>query len=80
MNEALSHAQLEFADEVIVYCRGISDADARDYAVEYARMIANRANGIETLMPTAPHGLFEPHRKLIRSTLQRMGEKHFREA
>lgn len=75
----LSAALLAFNGEAVVYCRGISDVVAQEYATEYARMLQNRAKGIEAQLPRIPSGLFEPNRNLIRSTLDRMLEKHFPE-
>jgi hypothetical protein len=72
-----SNALLEFNREAVIYCNGISDTVAREYAVEYARMLQNRAKGIEVSLPRIPTGLFEPNRNLIRAILERMGEKHF---
>ena len=72
-----SNALLEFNREAVLYCHGISDTVAREYAVEYARMLQNRAKGIEASLPRIPVGLFEPNRNLIRAILERMGEKHF---
>jgi hypothetical protein len=72
-----SNALLEFNREAVIYCHGISDTVAREYAVEYARMLQNRAKGIEASLPRIPAGLFEPNRNLIRAILERMGEKHF---
>ena len=74
---AFSNALLEFNREAVLYCHGISDTVAREYAVEYARMLQNRAKGIEASLPRIPPGLFEPNRNLIRAILERMGEKHF---
>jgi len=73
----LGTALLGFNGEAILYCRGISDVDAQEYAIQYARMIENRAKGLETEFPRIPHGLFEPNRKLIRSTLEQMSKRHF---
>jgi hypothetical protein len=74
-----SAALLAFNGEAVVYCRGISDMVAQEYAMEYARMLQNRAKGIETQLPRIPSGLFEPNRNLIRSTLDGMWEKYFPE-
>ena len=76
-NEEFSAALLAFNGEAIVYCGGISDTVAQEYAVEYARMLQNRAKGIDTQLPRIPSGLFEPNRKLIRSKLEGMWEEHF---
>ena len=76
-NPQLSAALLGFNEEAVVYCKGISDIVAQEYAVEYTRMLQNRAKGIEAPLPRVPASLFEPNRKLILSTLERMWEKHF---
>ena len=78
-NAEFSTALLAFNGEAVVYCRGISDLVAQEYAMEYARMLQNRAKGIEVQLPRIPSGLFEPNRNLIRSTLDRMLEKYFPE-
>ena len=77
LNSEFSAALLGFNGEAVVYCKGISDNVAREYAVEYARMLQNRAKGIEEQGPRVPAGLFEPNRNLIRSTLDRMWRKYF---
>lgn len=73
----LSAALLGFNGEAVLYCQGISDMVAQEYARNYARMIQNRAKGLEFSLPRIPHGLFEPNRNLIRSTLDRMSKKYF---
>jgi hypothetical protein len=75
-----SVALLGFNGEAVLYCRGISDVVAHEYAIDYKRMLQNRARGIEVPLPRIPVGLFEPNRNLIRSTLDRMCEKYFRTA
>lgn len=79
-NIEFSAAMLGFNGEAALYCEGISDTVAREYATEYARALQNRARGIEAERPRIPTGLFEPNRNLIRSTLERMYEKHFQGA
>jgi hypothetical protein len=73
----LNAALLGFNAEAGPYCEGISDTVAQEYAMHYARMLQNRAKGIEASLPRIPHGLFEPSRNLIRSTLDRMSQKYF---
>ena len=73
----LSAAILAFNAEAVLYCQGISDMIAQEYARNYARMLLNRAKGTEFSLPRLPFGLFEPNRNLIKSTLDRMCEKHF---
>ena len=70
-------ALLGFNSEAVIYCQGISEPVAHDYAMDYARMLQNRAKGVEALQLRFPVGLFEPNRKLIRSNLNRMSEKYF---
>jgi hypothetical protein len=76
-NSEISAALLGFNGEAVVYCNGISDSVAREYAMEYARMLQNKAKGIQGQLPRIPTGLFEPNRNLIRSTLERMWRKYF---
>jgi len=73
----LSAAALAFHQEAVLYCEGISDAVAQEYARDYGRMLLNRAKGVEFSRPRAPYGLFEPNRNLIQSTLDRICEKYF---
>jgi len=77
LNSEFSTALLGFNGEAVVYCKGISDSAAQEYAMEYARMLQNRAKGIEGQNPRIPAKLFEPNRNLIRSTLDRMWQKYF---
>ena len=73
----LSNALLGFNEEAVLYCQGISDMVAQEYARDYARMLANQAKGMEFVPTRIPHGLFEPSRNLIKSTLDRMSDKYF---
>ena len=73
----LNKALLGFNAEAVPYCQGISEMMAQEYARNYARMLQNRARGLEFSLPRIPYGLFEPNRNLIRSTLERMSEKYF---
>ena len=79
VNSELRAALLGFNGEAVVYCKGISDVVAQEYAMDYARMIQNRAKGVAVQLPRIPAGLFEPNRNLIRSTLENMAEKYFQE-
>ena len=76
-NADLTAAVLGFNEEAVVYWRGISDTVAQEYAMNYSKMLLNRAQGLEFALPRIPQGLFEPNRNLIRSTLERMFSKHF---
>ena len=73
-----SSSLLEFNREAVLYCQGISDTVAHEYAMSYVRMLQNRAKGVEVSLPRIPVGLFEPNRNLIRATLDRICEKYFR--
>jgi hypothetical protein len=75
--DELNKALLAFNAEAVPYCQGISEMMAQEYARNYARMLQNRAKGLEFSLPRIPYGLFEPNRNLIRSTLERMSEKYF---
>jgi hypothetical protein len=76
-NAELAAALMEFNGEAVLYCEGISDTVAHEYAMNYAKMLNNRARGLDFSPPPIPHGLFEPNRNLIRSTLERMSRKYF---
>jgi len=76
-NPEFSAALLGFNGEAVVYCKGISDIVAQEYAIEYTRMLQNRAKGVEAQLPRIPSGLFEPNRNLLRSTLEGMWESIF---
>lgn len=75
-DDVLGAALLAFNGEAVLYCQGISDLVAQEYARNYARMLQNRAKGLEFSVPKIPHGLFEPNRNLIRATLERMSKKY----
>jgi hypothetical protein len=76
-NAEFAAALMGFNGEAVLYCDGISDTVAHEYATSYARMLNNRAKGIDSSPPPIPHGLFEPNRNLIRSNLERMSRKYF---
>ena len=76
-NEKFHAALLGFDNESAAYCQGISDPAAYDYAMTYARMLQDRARGINAANPRIPYGLFEPNRNLIRTILEAMADKHF---
>jgi hypothetical protein len=42
-NVEVGPALLGFNKEAVPYCQGISDADAHEYAMDYARMLRSRA-------------------------------------
>jgi len=75
---AATSALLDFNGEAVPYCQGISDADAHEYAMDYARMLRSRAKGLQLEDRTrfSAHR-FDPNRNLIRATLDKMYRKHF---
>jgi hypothetical protein len=74
---AASAALLDFNEEAVPYCQGISDTDAHEYAMDYARMLRKRAKGSEFEPTDFSTHLFEPNQKLIKATLDRMYRKYF---
>lgn len=76
-NAQVGAALLDFNGEAVPYCQGISDADAQEYAMGYARMLRNRAKGSEFERTSFSVHLFEPNQKLIKATLDRMYRKYF---
>ena len=77
MDRKISEALLGFNSEAILYCDGISDVVAKDYAIEYTRMIQQRATGSNVQFPRIPSGLFGPSSSLIRSKLETLSRKYF---
>jgi hypothetical protein len=70
-------ALLRFNGEAVLYCRDISEAAAHDYAMNYARMLRNRAKGREVERVQVPAHFFEPNRKAIEAMLEKMYRKYF---
>ena len=77
LNQEVSTALMGFSEESILYCRGINDSVAREYAEDYVRMIEQRVRGEEYHPPRIRHQLFAPSRRLICSTLEKMCARHF---
>ena len=76
----LGVALLGFNEEVVLYCQDISatsDADAHDYAVDYARILRNRATGLEPERTRFPAHVLGPNRNLIKAMLDKMYRRHF---
>jgi hypothetical protein len=76
-NAEVATALLGFNQEAVLYCRGVSDADAHEYAMDYARMLRSRAKGVEVERTRSSAHLFEPDRHLIESALERMYRRYF---
>jgi len=70
-------ALLRFNEETVLYCGGILEAAAHNYAIDYSRMLRNRAKGLEGERIRIPRHSFEPNRKLIEATLEEMYRKYF---
>jgi hypothetical protein len=73
----LSLALLDFNNEAVVYCKGLSDPSSREYAVSFTRALHNRAKGLESDRFRIPSGLFGPNKGLIEATLLKIYRKHF---
>ena len=65
-----------FTSEAAIYCDGISDQTAHQYAVSFTFMLEKRAREVEVEEPRNP-GMFEPNRNLVRSALKSIYERHF---
>jgi hypothetical protein len=76
-NAEVGAALLGFNEEAVPYCQGISDSDAHEYAMDYARTLRSRAKGQEFERTKFAAHLFEPNRNLIKATLDRMYRKYF---
>ena len=70
-------ALIGFNAEALLYCQRISGADTHEYAMNYARMLMNRAKGLESEPPRFSAHLFEPDRNLIKAALDKMYRKYF---
>jgi hypothetical protein len=76
-NPEWSAALAAFNEESALYCKGINDNVAREYAVEYARMMDDRLRGLDAQPPKVRHELFAPSRRWICSTLEEIRDKYF---
>jgi hypothetical protein len=76
-NAEVAVALLGFNEEAVLYCRGISEADSHEYAMDYARMLRSRAKGGEFERTRFSAHLFEPDRHLIEGALEKMYRKYF---
>jgi hypothetical protein len=70
-------ALLGFNEEAVLYCGDISDADAHQYAMDYASMLRNRAKGLEPEQTRFPAYLLGPQRNLAKAALDKMYRKYF---
>ena len=70
-------ALVRFNEETVLYCGGISEAAAHNHAMDYSRMLRNRARGLKGERIRIPDDLVGPKRKLIEATLEEMYRKYF---
>ena len=76
-NADMEAALIRFNEETVLYCGGISEAAAHDYAMNYSRMLRNRAKGLEGERVRVPDHFSEPNRKLIEAELEKTYRKWF---
>jgi len=76
-NADIDAALKRFNEETVLYCGGISEAVAHDYAMDYSRMLRNRAKGLKGERVRVPGHFFEPNRKSIEAELEKMYRKYF---
>jgi hypothetical protein len=76
-NASIGDALLGFNREAVLYCHNISDADAHEYAMDYARLLRRRAQGLECERTRFLKHLFEPNQNLIEATLHKIYCKYF---
>lgn len=70
-------ALLRFTEETVLYCGGISEAATHNYAMDYSRMLRNRAKGLKGERIRIPDDPCGPNRKLIETALEEMYRKYF---
>jgi len=66
-----------FNEEAILYCQSISDVGEREYAMDYARILRNRAKGLENEQSRFSARMLVSNRNLIKAALDKMYLKHF---
>ena len=76
-NASIGDALLGFNKEAVLYCQGISDANAHEYAMDYARLLRRRAQGLECERTRLLKHLCEPNRNVIEATLHKIYCKYF---
>ena len=77
VNAEFGAASFRFNEEVVLYCKDISDADAYAYAMDYARMLLNRAKGSAPEQTRFPAYMLGPQQNLVKTTLDKMYRKYF---
>jgi hypothetical protein len=76
-NADIQAALIHFNEDTVLYCGGISEAAGADYAMNYSRMLRNRAKGLEGERVLVPANFSEPKRKLIEAELEKTYRKWF---
>ena len=76
-NAELGAALFGFNEEAVLYCQDISDADAHHYAMDYARVLRNRAKGSAPEQARFPAYMLGPRQNLVKTTMDKMYRKYF---
>jgi hypothetical protein len=74
---SIADALLGFNREAVLYCQGISDGHEHEYAMDYARLLRRRAQGLECDRTRLIKHSFEPNRNVIEATLHKIYCKYF---
>jgi hypothetical protein len=70
-------ALLHFTEETVNYCGSILEAEAQDYAMNYSRMLRNRAKGLRGERVSVPTHFPNADRKVIEGELEKTYRKWF---
>ena len=73
----LGTALLAFNADFSVYCDGISEFTAQEYAIAFARRLVEQAKGFDAKQPEAPSNLSKANRNLVETRLRQIYRKHF---
>jgi hypothetical protein len=76
-SEPIGYALLGFNKEAVLFCKGVSAADEQEYAMDYARLLRRRAQGLECERTPFLRHLCEPNRTVIAATLDKIYCKYF---
>jgi hypothetical protein len=74
---SIADALLGFNREAVLYCQGIFDAHAQEYAMDYARLLRRRAQGLDCERTQLLKHSCEPNRHFIEATLHKIYSKYF---
>ena len=73
----LGAALLAFNADFSVFCEGILEFTAQQYAIAFARRLVEQAKGFEATQPGEPSNLSKAHLRMIKTRLRHMYRKHF---